>query len=106
MKVYPDLNSGESQIYVHILDCDSTGLHSAYNSPLLRMFPNPAGNLVNFETEESEDIQIINGLGEIVATIRVNGRETYDFSHLNSGLYIVRTLDRKYIGKLIISHEN
>ncbi|HNE48622.1 MAG TPA: T9SS type A sorting domain-containing protein, partial [Saprospiraceae bacterium] len=71
------------------------------------MFPNPAGNLINFVMPYplDEDIEIYSGSGSFLSKHKLDSTQSViDITHLPNGQYIVRitTNHEVFIKKLII----
>jgi len=61
----------------------------------MKLYPNPtAGSLTIENIVEGASIEIYNSLGQLVFNTSIlTGRNSYDFSYLNSGIYIVHLKD-------------
>lgn len=58
----------------------------------LKIYPNPASTILNIELNEATQIRIVNVLGEMVATQKLNtGNNSLDVSNLVSGVYFLHT---------------
>jgi hypothetical protein len=72
----------------------------------VRIYPNPANNLLNIEAdEEIQEIQIYNPLGERVLKLEIGNLEyRMDVSRLQSGIYyvMVETAKREFKSKVVI----
>ena len=62
------------------------------------IYPNPSNGLVNVRTSsEIKDgiIEVYNSIGQLLSSERVNGNyKEMDLSELNSGMYVLRILDK------------
>jgi endoglucanase len=64
----------------------------------LKIFPNPADDKLYLElaSGENSSSQLYDSLGQLVMTVNINnGLNTYDVSHLNPGLYILKLNTRE-----------
>lgn len=61
----------------------------------VNMFPNPTSGIVNitFAKVGAYSVQVMNMLGETVATVRMNGNGTMDLGGFAAGIYSVRVSD-------------
>lgn len=68
-----------------------TGSNSAFQSENLKIFPNPASDLINLTYPNIRDVKIFNTTGQLVNEAIYDGRESIsmDVSGLEPGLYIV-----------------
>jgi hypothetical protein len=57
---------------------------------LARVYPNPANNFLTVEVNNRSNVELINSLGQIVATKTVESKENLDVSHLNDGVYFAK----------------
>lgn len=105
VNVYPNFYEQDKNKIVKVIKCDPNSIDNHSDSAYFLMHPNPASQTVQFTTLEPLTLQIINSLGQVVATLTVDGTVAFDLSGLNSGLYIVKTLDQRYVGRLIVNHE-
>jgi hypothetical protein len=63
----------------------------------IKIYPNPATNILNIETSPATDISILDVSGRIVP-VKINsenGLYSVDISHLPQGLYLVKTIDNQ-----------
>lgn len=56
----------------------------------VKVFPNPANNVLNIEVNERANVELINSLGQMVVNKVVDGNATLDVSQLNSGVYFTK----------------
>jgi hypothetical protein len=70
----------------------------------LKVYPNPANNVIRFDVEEDLEIEIINLNGQVVKSSSVELNESVDVSELASGTYIVaaRSATKNFVSKIII----
>jgi hypothetical protein len=60
----------------------------------IKIFPNPANNIVNIENAANARISIVNMVGqEVISTVATSKRETVNISGLSNGVYIIRIKD-------------
>ncbi|MDL2227428.1 C25 family cysteine peptidase [Odoribacter sp. OttesenSCG-928-L07] len=60
----------------------------------VKIYPNPAQNILNIEAKDMSKITIYNNSGQIVLKLDVNGDKTnVDVSKLNSGIYVLDIVD-------------
>lgn len=61
---------------------------------IIRVFPNPASNMINVEAQGFEKYQLVNMLGQTVKSDKlVNGRTQVNVSNLSNGVYFVRLIN-------------
>lgn len=67
----------------------------AINTKDIKVFPNPAKNLVNFQVDglENGNIVISSITGQVVVNTTISGTEKVDVSNLNNGVYIYKVVD-------------
>lgn len=86
-------NSGDSLVKgtLVINESATNGITSLSNNKELKLFPNPANNLINLYMPENAEIMIINMSGKMVFQQNVNiGLNNIDISNLPSGIYFVK----------------
>ena len=59
--------------------------------PTVSLYPNPTSGLTHIEGIEAAEVQVYNGLGQLVKTVR--GSNEVDASGLQEGLYLLRITD-------------
>ncbi len=68
----------------------STGIDNVKYNNITTVYPNPARYRLNIEVKEAANISIVNMLGAVVATHRLNsGNNTIDISTLTKGVYFI-----------------
>lgn len=69
----------------------------------IRIYPNPADNLLTIENPEFEEItiQIIDIAGKVVLTSKFNSSKTIDISYINQGIYLVYIHNGGHITSII-----
>jgi hypothetical protein len=72
-------------------------------SNAIKVYPNPANDVVNIQTEKKEIVVLKDVLGKTVKTLTVDGFYTLSLTGINSGIYFVSS--KNSTQKLIISHE-
>jgi len=90
---------------VEVLGIMSTGIiDNSMNQ--IALFPNPASNLVNIESDSDGELSIYSIGGKLLVSNHVSiGNNSIDISELNAGLYIVRTFVKdgtSQYGKLLV----
>ncbi|MGV6829184.1 MAG: T9SS type A sorting domain-containing protein [Flavobacteriales bacterium] len=60
------------------------------NLSSVSMYPNPSNGTLNIKTEQELEVTIFDVLGKKVFTNAVLSNETFDISHLNNGIYLVK----------------
>ncbi len=77
------------------------GIKEEYG-PLVKIYPNPAREIVTIESIEAAEVQVYNALGQLVKTVR--GTNEIDVSTLPSGQYSLRiyTTDGLILSRKII----
>jgi hypothetical protein len=86
-------NSGDSLVKgtLVINESATNGINTLNNSKEIKLFPNPANNLINLHLPENAEIMIINMSGKMVLQQNVNiGLNNIDISNLPSGIYFVK----------------
>ena len=61
----------------------------------LSVYPNPANEFIYVKAEDIQQIEIFNSIGMKVVSRSVNNSESIDIADFASGIYFVRTIDRK-----------
>lgn len=76
-------------------------------SSLFNIYPNPSTGIINFECDETINIQIYNSMGLLVKEINCTGIQTLDMSNQSSGFYTVKikTNSKQIIQKVFIIEE-
>ncbi len=60
----------------------------------IKVYPNPAKNVLNIENGEDKKLEIVNVLGQVVLSFSPNRQSTpLSIEHLKSGVYFVKTED-------------
>jgi hypothetical protein len=77
-----------------------SGLRDNQIKKIYNLYPNPACNILNIETDKDINIEIMDGQGKLIFTSTIN---SFDISHLTSGLYLVKIKDQ---GGIIIGMES
>ena len=77
----------------------SAGIENNIKSPSLRIYPNPATNILSLETDNSSvsNILITDIMGNVLKSIFLVDSEnqvTIDISELQNGIYFLKTTDR------------
>lgn len=96
--VYVEGKTGKSDVYASSNQITLTSPLSVLgiNAEAVRMFPNPATDVLNIEfgTESVTNVNVINLNGQMVSTNAVdNGTVKLDVSNLQSGMYIYQAID-------------
>lgn len=67
----------------------------AINTKDIKVFPNPAKNLVNFQVDglENGNVVISSITGQVVVNTTISGTAKVDVSNLNNGVYIYKVVD-------------
>lgn len=70
----------------------------------IKLYPNPAKDVLNIEVGQTADVEIISITGQIVEKTVVDGSSRIDISQLNSGVYFVKVISNGNITsqKLIV----
>ena len=89
-------NNGNALAIRLLLD-PSIGMEDREELTGVNMFPNPTNGLVNlnFAVQGAYTVDLINALGEMVSTRRLNGNSTIDLSDLATGVYSVRISNKE-----------
>ena len=60
----------------------------------IRLYPNPANDILNISIEHASKLEIINASGQVVESTYLNDTKTsINVSHLKSGIYFVKVID-------------
>lgn len=84
----------------NVIDCKTLGINSEFLNPDIKVWPNPADNVVNISYNElinSDSLIIYNSLGQVVLQQTSSG--LIDVNNLSSGTYIIQLV----IGGEVIS---
>ncbi|MFO7790951.1 MAG: choice-of-anchor J domain-containing protein, partial [Bacteroidales bacterium] len=80
--------------YVDLFEVDEGTEVNDLDNSIISVFPNPANNTVYVENAENAEINILNMLGQKVASqTATSSRETVNISDLSNGTYIIRIED-------------
>lgn len=61
----------------------------------VKLYPNPASDVLNISIENASELEIINASGQTVENIFIKDNNTsIDISHLKSGIYFVKVIDK------------
>ena len=75
---------------------EATGINSPEENSELRLFPNPASNILNIETEEEAAFEIFSPDGKILKSgLLKRGQNRIDISSLPSALYVISIKGRR-----------
>lgn len=99
---FPNVSLKDNIQFININPCDSTDITSLTAQSLILMYPNPAYNTVQFESVDPVKLAIFNTLGQLIDTLEVTGNTVFDLRHLSRGIYLIKTLDNRFVGKLVI----
>ena len=59
------------------------------------LFPNPATDILNFQSEEVASIEVIDVIGRVVLNGNsIKGKNRFDVSNLPAGSYILRAIGK------------
>jgi hypothetical protein len=108
-----DTSDSENPVYLTwIFSTDIVGIE-LQTMPNLRMYPNPANSIINFELPQSTEkyaIKIISTMGQVVYEFneQSSGLISYETSGLASGFYFIRIEQQKQLvsRKLICIEKN
>lgn len=70
--------------------CAATALNANTQFITLKIFPNPATDILIIETEKELELVLFNFMGEVIKTLNVKGREKMDISTLAEGIYWIK----------------
>lgn len=60
----------------------------------IKLYPNPANDILNISVEHASELEIINASGQVVESIFIKDANTsINVSHLKSGIYFVKVID-------------
>ncbi|HTL80955.1 MAG TPA: T9SS type A sorting domain-containing protein [Bacteroidia bacterium] len=68
-----------------------TGIEEAQNSNQLKLFPDPAQNMITISGMQEENYSIFNSLGQEILSGKLNPSGQVDISALAPGIYFIRT---------------
>ena len=70
----------------------------------LKVYPNPAAEAINFDVNETLEIEIVSLSGQLVRTATVEANGQLDISGINPGTYVIaaRSATKNFVSKLII----
>ena len=89
--------SNGNSFVIRLLADPTIGMDEREELEGVNVFPNPTSGLVNltFTVQGAYTVELINALGEMVSTERLNGNSTIDLSDLAKGVYSVRISNRE-----------
>lgn len=71
----------------------------------IRVYPNPATDVLNFATQERLEYTLFDMSGKIVMTGDVNPGQSLDISKLDEGIYVVETRNNQEVNRLkVVKH--
>lgn len=77
------------------------GVNEFSENETMKIYPNPANEILNLELENSTTISIVNMLGEEVYQGNVNANSSIDVSGFSSGIYFIKDLNNGQAIKFI-----
>ena len=78
-----------SNVYGQCGPCSTVNLNDLYSNSVLKLYPNPASELIKFiSTEEIESIQVVTVSGKIMKNVTVSN-QTINIQSLETGMYYV-----------------
>ncbi len=100
-KICPNNNVFQDTVTVHVTN--TAGLNKFANNLQVKVYPNPATNVVHIETKGITEITLCDLLGNKILTTNEN---EIDVSNINNGVYFieVKTKGSISIQKIIIQH--
>lgn len=83
--------------------CGGTGIQTnTFSENELRLYPNPASEIVAFTSESNDQYRIINLIGEVIRSGRVvSGENKIELTGIESGVYVFQIGERK--AKLVVN---
>lgn len=71
------------------------GVNDMQNESSIKLYPNPATDILNISVEVTADLEVINIAGQVVLSTSVDAQNTtIDISNLNRGMYFVKITDK------------
>ncbi len=68
----------------------TAGVNDIITKNITAVYPNPTNNVLNIEVSENMNIKIVNALGTVVATQKLNaGNNSIDVRNLTNGVYVI-----------------
>lgn len=84
-------NTGNGVVF-KFNDDNVTSVETLSNGTSFSLFPNPASSFLNINIEENTNIQIVDVLGNTIASHELcNGSNSIDISSLTAGIYLIQT---------------
>ncbi len=76
----------------------TTGIETFLNSENVKIFPNPANDIITISIPQQATIEITNIQGQIIKTLNITNQETtIDVSGLSGGVYIIKVMSDKRV---------
>jgi hypothetical protein len=103
---YDATTNGSYAVVVSIGGCSDTstcvvincvGIKNTDPISTLHVFPNPGNGMFQIEVNGEYELQVINTLGKIILTDKINNQKTIDLSSQPSGSYILQLKSDKQI---------
>jgi hypothetical protein len=61
-------------------------------APKLKIYPNPANDVLNIENADGKTVEIVNVLGQVIlSNVSNNHQSSFIIHHLEKGIYFVKT---------------
>lgn len=86
------VNEGSCLDTSAVFNFNGTGIRSAYNNDAVKIYPNPAQNLVNIESDEPLTISISSFDGRLL--LKEEKTNQVDLSTINPGVYLIQCIDK------------
>ena len=99
-----DITSGSCTVTSTCVTVTTLGNTAFETNSKFVLYPNPSKGIVNINSDSDGDFQIVNQLGQIVKTFKVESNvvNTIDLQNLNESVYFIKEVNHSQSRKLII----
>ncbi|WP_281297254.1 beta strand repeat-containing protein [Flavobacterium limnophilum] len=99
-----DITSGSCTVTSTCVTVTTLGNTTFETNSKFVLYPNPSSGIVNINSEADGDFQILNQLGQVMKTFKVNANviNTIEAENLTDGIYFVKDSNKNKSYKLII----
>jgi len=101
IKVYNRMLTDAEVVLLFNAADPTLGINEFSENESMKIYPNPANEILNINLENPTSISIVSIVGEEVYQGDVNGNSTIDISGFSSGIYFIKDLNNSQVIKFI-----